>query len=63
MSNERPDLVVRKRLELDAPDTSRGWTPLYITCAQGDAGVVEMLIKAGADQTMTTSSVGLPGNM
>lgn len=48
------DLVVRamsgKRAGLDAQDHSRGWTPLFFACANGDYDSVELLLKAGTSQ-------------
>lgn len=35
---------------LDVPDNSRGWTPLFFACADGDAGIVRLLIEAGSSQ-------------
>lgn len=35
---------------LDVPDNSRAWTPLFLACADGNAEVVQLLIKAGSNQ-------------
>ncbi|KAK3935169.1 Glycerophosphoryl diester phosphodiesterase family-domain-containing protein [Diplogelasinospora grovesii] len=39
--------------ELDVPDSSRGWTPLFIACADGHYAIVELLLKAGLSQQRT----------
>ncbi|GIJ97977.1 hypothetical protein Aspvir_000085 [Aspergillus viridinutans] len=35
---------------IDAPETARGWTPLFIACAQGHQAVTKLLLQAGARQ-------------
>ncbi|RHZ48190.1 uncharacterized protein CDV56_100746 [Aspergillus thermomutatus] len=35
---------------IDAAETARGWTPLFIACAQGHQAVTKLLLQAGARQ-------------
>ncbi|RYP49791.1 hypothetical protein DL768_004578 [Monosporascus sp. mg162] len=39
--------------ELDVPNTSRGWTPLFFACADGHYDIVQLLLKAGLSQERT----------
>lgn len=41
--------------ELDVPDTSRGWTPLFVGCADGHYDIVQLLLKAGLRPERTDS--------
>jgi glycerophosphodiester phosphodiesterase len=37
---------------IDVSETVYGWTPLFIACAEGHLAVVELLLQAGASQTI-----------
>ncbi|RYP10625.1 hypothetical protein DL765_008050 [Monosporascus sp. GIB2] len=39
--------------ELDVPNTSRGWTPLFFACANGHYDIVQLLLRAGLSQERT----------
>lgn len=37
---------------VDACETVYGWTPLFVACAEGNLAVVQLLLQAGASQTI-----------
>ncbi|KAF2866829.1 glycerophosphocholine phosphodiesteras-like protein Gde1 [Massariosphaeria phaeospora] len=37
------------KTEIDIPEKTFGWTPLFIACVDGHPSTVELLVKAGAD--------------
>ncbi|KAG9228027.1 ankyrin repeat-containing domain protein, partial [Amylocarpus encephaloides] len=39
-------------LDLNLPENGYGWTPLIVACVQGNQPVVEILLDAGADQSL-----------
>ncbi|RYO73962.1 hypothetical protein DL766_006109 [Monosporascus sp. MC13-8B] len=43
----------KEGVELDVPNTSRGWTPLFFACANGHYDIVQLLLKAGLSQERT----------
>lgn len=43
----------KQRTELDVPDDSRGWTPLFLACVDGYYDTVKLLLQAGLSQQKT----------
>ncbi|EEP82153.1 predicted protein [Uncinocarpus reesii 1704] len=47
--------LVALKVDINAQDSARGWTPLVTACVQGHANMVEALLQAGADTDIPDS--------
>ncbi|KAI9750458.1 MAG: hypothetical protein M4579_006463 [Chaenotheca gracillima] len=44
-------IASEQKVNIDIPETACGWTPLFIACVEGHLPVVELLLRAGSNET------------